>query len=53
MLIICLIVVYLAHLSDAYPATLLLPLLKKMRGENEMENLMGPDKDREITYWSP
>lgn len=42
--------IYLACLPDAQSATLSLPLLNRVRGENKMENLISQDKDRQITY---
>ena len=51
MFMVCLIVIYLACLQDAQPVTLSFPFLNRMKWENKMENLMGQDKDREITYW--
>lgn len=36
------------HLKDAHPDAF--PLLKRLRGENEVKNLMYWCKDREITY---
>lgn len=41
-----------AWLSDAHPSTpsLTHPYSQQDRGENEMQKLMGQDKDREITH---
>lgn len=54
MLILCLTVVYLAHLPEAQLAILLPSRLDSMRGKkSQMEHIMSQDKDRDITYWLP
>lgn len=40
----------IGHLPAVHPAVLPLSLLTKMWGENKMENLLGQDKNREITH---
>jgi len=43
----------LGLLPELHPPRLSLPLLKKTRGQNKLEKLMGQDIDKKITYQLP